>query len=69
MVLIANALPDMFHYLDDKHVPVTTNALEGFHSRLKADYRRHRGLSKEHRTKYIQWYCFFENQGKLPTQF
>jgi transposase-like protein len=62
MVLINNALPDMFYYLDDERVPATTNALEGFHSRLKADYRRHRGLSKEHRIQYINWYCYFENK-------
>jgi transposase-like protein len=61
MVLINNALPDMFYYLEDKHVPATTNVLEGFHSRLKADYRRHRGLTKEHRIQYIHWYCYFEN--------
>lgn len=66
MVLIDNALPDMFYYLEDEHVHATTNALEGFHSRLKADYRRHRGLSKEHRIQYIHWYCYFENES-LPT--
>jgi transposase-like protein len=61
MVLINNALPDMFYYLENKGVHSTTNALEGFHSRLKADYRRHRGLTKEHRIQYIRWYCYFEN--------
>lgn len=61
IVLINNALPDMFYYLEDKHVYPTTNALEGFHSRLKADYQRHRGLSKEHRISYINWYCYFKN--------
>jgi transposase-like protein len=63
MVLIKNALLDMFYYMEDEHVPATTNVLEGFHSRLKADYRRHRGLSKEHRIQYIHWYCYFENEG------
>lgn len=63
MVLINHALPDMFHYLEDRQVHATTNALEGFHSRLKADYRRHRGLSKEHRIQYIHWYCYYENRG------
>jgi transposase-like protein len=61
MVLINNALGDMFHYLGDSRVHATTNALEGFHSRLKADYRRHRGLSKGHRIQFIDWYCYFEN--------
>jgi len=61
MVLINNALADMFYYLHDANVHSTTNALEGFHSRLKADYRRHRGLSQEHKFQYLKWYCYFEN--------
>jgi len=61
MVLINNALPDMFHYLTDGNVSSTTNALEGFHSRLKSDYQRHRGLTKEHRIQYIHWYCYYQN--------
>jgi len=54
MVLLNNALPDMFHYLTNSNVHATTNALEGFHSRLKSDYQRHRGLTKEHRIQYIR---------------
>jgi transposase-like protein len=61
MTLINNALPDMFYYLNEKYVHATTNALEGFHSRLKADYQRHRGLTKQHRIQYIDWYCYFKN--------
>jgi hypothetical protein len=60
--LISHALPDMFYYLEDSHVHATSNALEGFHSRLKADYHRHRGLTKEHRLQYIDWYCYYENE-------
>lgn len=63
-VLINNALPEMFYYLEDNQVYSTTNALEGFHSRLKLDYRRHRGLSKEHRINYLNWYCYFKNMNK-----
>jgi hypothetical protein len=63
-VLINNALPEMFYFLDDAKVGSTTNALEGFHSRLKSDYQRHRGLSKQHRINYIHWYCYFKNQLK-----
>lgn len=62
IVLINNALPDMFYYLKNKYAPSTTNALEGFHSRLKSDYQRHRGLIKEHRIQYIRWYCYFKNK-------
>lgn len=62
IVLINNALPDMFYYLEDENVHSTTNALEGFHSRLKADYQRHRGLSAEHKISYLNWYCYFKNK-------
>jgi hypothetical protein len=41
------ALPDMFHYLKYEFALSTTNALEGFHSRLKLDYQRHRGLQND----------------------
>jgi hypothetical protein len=62
MSLINRASPDLFHYLYDKNIHPTTNALEGFHSRLKADYHRHRGLTKIHRLQYIDWYCFLNNK-------
>lgn len=61
MALITNAIPDMFHYLQDPNIPATTNCLESFFSRLKADFRRHRGLSEIHRKSYLRWYCFFKN--------
>jgi len=61
VILLKNALPDMFHYITNSNVHATTNALEGFHSRLKADYRRHRGLTKEHKIQYIRWYCYYQN--------
>jgi len=61
MVLIKNALPDMFHYLHDPNIDHTTNGLESFYSRLKADYRRHRGLTQRHKVQYLGWYCYFKN--------
>jgi len=64
MNLIKNALTDMFYYHNDKFIHATTNALESFHSRLKSDYQRHRGLTKQHRISYLSWYCYFKNQRK-----
>ena len=64
MVLINNAMPDLFHYLANNNVHSTTNALEGFHSRLKSDYQRHRGLTKAHRIQFIHWYCYYHNGNK-----
>jgi Transposase, Mutator family len=61
MVLIKNAIPDMFYYLDNPSVPKTTNTLEGYYSRLKADYRQHRGISGPRKISYLSWYCYFKN--------
>jgi len=62
MALIYNALPDMFYYLNDKRIPKTTNKLESFYSRLKTDYRKHRGLTERHKISYLNWYCYYKNE-------
>ncbi len=54
--MLLRALPDMFHYLDNHLIPTSTNGLEGYFSRLKSHYRQHRGLRKEKRKDYFQWY-------------
>jgi transposase-like protein len=54
--MLLKALPDMFHYLEDGQIPSTTNALEGYFSRLKRDYREHRGLHPAKRNNYFNWY-------------
>src|SRR4030042_4067532 len=54
--MLLRALPDMFHYLDNPLIPISTNGLEGYFSRLKAHYRQHRGLSKQKRKDYFPWY-------------
>jgi hypothetical protein len=54
--MLLKALPHMFHYLDDPHIPNTTNGLEGYFSRLKSHYRQHRGLHPENLTNYFAWY-------------
>jgi len=59
--LIDNAIPDMFHYLDEPDVHKTSNALESYFSRLKADYRRHRGLTQENKIQYLKWYTHYKN--------
>jgi transposase-like protein len=67
MGLLKNAQDDMFWFLEDPFVPKTTNLLESFYSRLKADYRRHRGLTAAHRISYLHWYCYFKNQRRINT--
>jgi len=64
IILIHNARPYLFTYLDDPNIHKTNNALEGFFSRLKADYWRHRGLTRKHRKSYLAWYCYHNNKLK-----
>jgi len=54
--MLLNALPDMFHYFADANIPRTTNGLEGYFSRLKDNYRDHRGLAPHKRYNYFKWY-------------
>lgn len=54
--MLLKALPNMFHFLDNPDIPNTTNALEGYFSRLKSRYRNHRGLAKTKRLNYFDWY-------------
>ena len=61
-VLIKNALPDMFHFLNEPLLPSTTNLIEGLYSRLKSDYSRHRGLTEQNKRQYLKWYCFLNNK-------
>jgi len=56
--LLYNALPNMFHYLDNPQIPNSTNWLEGYFSRLKPHYCQHRGLSKKNRLNYFAWYFY-----------
>ena len=67
MGLISNAIPNMFHFLNDPKIHPTTNLLESFFSRLKADFRRHRGLSESHKQSYLRWYCYFKGHQKTNT--
>lgn len=54
--MLINALPDMFHFLTNSKISKTNNAIEGYFSRMKEKYRKHRGLSKSRRANYFMWY-------------
>jgi hypothetical protein len=60
--MLLKALPDLFHYLDDPKIPRTTNALEGYFSRLKEHYRLHRGLTRTNRNNYFIWYFYLKSK-------
>jgi transposase-like protein len=59
--MLLNALPDMFHYVKNSHIPSSTNTLESYFSRLKEHYRHHRGLAVHHRDAYFKWYFYLGN--------
>ena len=59
--LIKNALPNMFHYLDNSNIQKSTNGLESQFSYLKNILKIHRGLSEESRNSFVQWYYFFKS--------
>lgn len=60
--MLIRALPDMFHYLDDSNIPKTTNGLEGYFSRLKQNYRNHRGLQPKKRANYFEWFFILKSK-------
>ena len=66
---ITNAIPDLFHYLDDPTIPKTSNGLEGRFSSFKRHYRSHCGLSRRRREAYVSWYLTIVVNGKTPTRF
>jgi hypothetical protein len=59
--LLINALPNMFHYLQDNGTPKSTNALESFFGHLKDNLSIHRGLSIRNRKNFVKWYMHFRN--------
>ena len=60
--LIKNALPNMFHYLDNPKIPKSTNGLESRFSYLKNNLNIHRGLSEKNRINFVKWYNYFKYQ-------
>ena len=59
--LILNAMPHLFHYIDDPEIPKTTNSLEGYFSHLKDKLMLHRGLRLDAKKNFIKWYLHFVN--------
>lgn len=60
--LLINAFPNMFHYLQDKQIPKSTNALESFFGHLKNNLSFHRGLTYHNRRNFIKWYMHLRNE-------
>lgn len=64
ITLITNAYDDMWHFLEDRKIPKTTNKIEGYFGELKQKYVRHKGLWNKNREQYLKWYCYFKNHPK-----
>lgn len=58
--MLTKALPDLFHFVNNPQIAKSTNALEGYFSRLKESYRLHRGLSRANRINYFKWYFYLK---------
>jgi len=61
VALINNAYADMWHFLEDKNIPSTTNKLEGYFGQLKQQYVKHKGMWAKSREAYLKWYCYYKN--------
>jgi hypothetical protein len=59
--LILNAIPHMFHYLNDEQIPYTTNRIENYFGHLKDKLTLHRGLRMAAKRNFIKWYLHFKN--------
>jgi transposase-like protein len=58
--MLMKAIPNLFHYIYNPEIARSTNALEGYFSRVKEHYRLHRGLSKRNKVNYFKWYFFLK---------
>jgi len=65
---VKSAMPNLFHYLNDRSIPRDGNGLEGRFSSFKQHYRQHRGLSKSRREGYIAWYLTVVVNKDSPTR-
>ncbi len=62
-IMVKKALANMFHFIGDKDIPKSTNALDSYFGHLKLNLNVHRGLSKQHRQAFILWYLHLKSRG------
>lgn len=58
---IKNALPYMFHYLEDENIKRSTNDLEWYNGVLSGHIFNHRGLKKERLISFISLWIYNRN--------
>ena len=67
--LIVNALPNLFWFTVDSHIPNTTNAVEGgINAPLAELLHRHRGITEEQKKALVRRFLYARRKKKLPTQ-
>lgn len=67
----------LFSYLDEQllqqanqPIPRTTNYVEGgINSQLRTKLKLHRGMSKEHQRRLVEWYLYSRVESQKPTRF
>jgi len=67
--LVFNALPDLFHYTTRKHIPNTTNHVEGgINAPLKELLGRHRGITAAQKEFLVSQFLYARRKPKSPTR-
>ena len=54
-IMIKQAIPNMFHYLESPSIQSNINSIEPFFGHLKDTLSIHRGLSRPNRKSFILW--------------
>ena len=57
---LLHSLDHMFLYLDHSGLEKDTNGLESEFSHLKEKLRRHRGLKRDRKISFVEWYLHFK---------
>ena len=67
--LIKNALPDLFHFLQDGRIPNTTNVVEGgINSPISELIKRQRGITNEQKELLVSDYLRLRRKRNLSTR-
>lgn len=61
-IMIKQAIPNLFYYLENDKIPKSTNGLESFFGHLKDTLSVHRGISYNNRKAFLLWYLYYKNQ-------
>ncbi|OGF75743.1 hypothetical protein A3C77_02360 [Candidatus Giovannonibacteria bacterium RIFCSPHIGHO2_02_FULL_45_13] len=67
--LVLHALPNLFWFTIDNHIPNTTNAVEGGINAVLAELlHRHRGITEQQKKALVTRFLYARRRRKLPTR-